>query len=537
MRPAVTYSDSDDGSQDALKDPWTEWWGADGERRHVCTECFCTRAPEELEALIGQPVEVCPRDTGWIVSPLVAPESVELRGMYRAHYTTWAAFRSAVHGAQQALARMEGLETVDQGPPEPSNPNVPDSPWPPSITCEACIRAGIRPPAGRAARDETLIRSGWVLWSSDPSSFVCPDCFTSHTYAELEDMLGAPRLVRTARGQLYSPSYNTHFDPALPGHHRTDDEFEAAIEAEQAATRVDMNQHDTQVDTQVGERDPDAPVRRARPRSVRTDMTSDQIVREVLGLEVLAHLGRGGLGTVLKVKEAERTLALKHIHVDNATPQLDALERLRREIAATELLDHPNIVKIVRSLLPQNIPGYLMEFVDGLSLDHLLRDGALPLSRALDIAEKVCRALDHAHQHGIIHRDVKPQNVLLGRNGDVKLGDFGIAKLAREMAEAHTYTQTGDHVGTPAYMAPEQRERPQDVDERADVYSVGVMLWAMVAGKQPRLERGKVELELAPTVPRIDAIVGRATAFDPDKRYATVEALGRDLVAAQLAFG
>jgi serine/threonine-protein kinase len=134
----------------------------------------------------------------------------------------------------------------------------------------------------------------------------------------------------------------------------------------------------------------------------------------------------------------------------------------------------------------------------------------------------------------VVHRDVKPENILLDQNGDVKLGDFGIAKLRREIPEAFTLTHTGDVMGTPVYMAPEQRADSKDIDHRADLYSLGVVIHEMLTGTRPDKPGDGESVVLGPVEPRINPILARATAADPERRYGSAELLGRDLMAVRL---
>jgi serine/threonine protein kinase/multidrug efflux pump subunit AcrA (membrane-fusion protein) len=161
---------------------------------------------------------------------------------------------------------------------------------------------------------------------------------------------------------------------------------------------------------------------------------------------------------------------------------------------------------------------FLMEYVDGLSLRQLLDVGKLSPEEAMAIVPQICEALQYAHDHGVVHRDIKPENVLLDKEGRVKIADFGIAKLVRSEPRDFTLTASGQIVGTPQYMAPEQIERPLQVDHRADIYSLGVVFYQMLTGELP-LGRfappsRKVQVDV-----RLDEVVLRALEKEPERRY------------------
>ena len=166
---------------------------------------------------------------------------------------------------------------------------------------------------------------------------------------------------------------------------------------------------------------------------------------------------------------------------------------------------------------------FIMEFIDGLSLRQLLhgRDQPLEQDEALPIVATVCDALGYAHEEGIVHRDIKPENILLDRKGRVKIADFGLAKLLGPNGghlSRLALTSPQQLIGTPHYMAPEQTERPLEVDHRADIYSLGVVLYEMLTAQLP-LGRFPLPSELGHGDARVDNIVLRALAKDPEHRY------------------
>ncbi len=169
-----------------------------------------------------------------------------------------------------------------------------------------------------------------------------------------------------------------------------------------------------------------------------------------------------------------------------------------------------------------------MEFVDGVSLRQLLDAGKLSPQEALAIVPQICDALQYAHNAGVVHRDIKPENVLLDRNGQVKIADFGLAKLMGREPNDFALTGTGQVMGTPHYMAPEQLEHPQDVDHRADIYSLGVVFYQMLTGELP-LGRfappsAKVQIDV-----RLDEVVLRALEKEPERRYQQVSEVKTDV--------
>src|SRR6266404_7945046 len=202
-------------------------------------------------------------------------------------------------------------------------------------------------------------------------------------------------------------------------------------------------------------------------------------------LEILGFVGKGGMGAVYKARQPalERIVALKILPPQAASGPGFA-ERFHREARALARLNHPNIVAVHDFGQAGALPFFIMEFVDGPNLRQLERAGKLSPREALQIVPQICEALQFAHDEGIVHRDIKPENILLDKKGRVKIADFGIAKiLGREPDVA--LTQTQGVLGTPPYMAPEQVEKPQTVDHRADIFSLGVVFYEMLTGELP----------------------------------------------------
>jgi serine/threonine-protein kinase len=257
------------------------------------------------------------------------------------------------------------------------------------------------------------------------------------------------------------------------------------------------------------------------------------------------ELGRGGMATVFLAQDLrhDRPVALKVLHPELA----HALgpERFQREIKLAARLQHPHILTVHDSGEAAGQLWFTMPFVEGESLrDRLRRERQLPVDAALRIATEAARALEYAHRHGVIHRDVKPENLLLTSDGSTLVADFGIA---RALAGADDrLTETGLAVGTPAYMSPEQAAGDKTLDARTDVYSLGAVLYEMLAGEPPftgptaqaiiaKRFSGEVPRvrKARPSVPEhVDAAVSRALAPVAADRFETVEAFARGLGAA-----
>jgi eukaryotic-like serine/threonine-protein kinase len=260
------------------------------------------------------------------------------------------------------------------------------------------------------------------------------------------------------------------------------------------------------------------------------------------------ELGRGGMATVYLAHDLkhDRPIALKVLH-----PELAATlgpERFQREIRMAARLQHPHILSVHDS---GNVPGdagrppilwFAMPFIEGESLrDRLRRETQLPLEDAIQIAREVADALEYAHQHGVIHRDIKPENILLS-TGHALVADFGIARALSESSDSKL-TQTGTTIGTPAYMSPEQAAGERALDARSDVYSLGCVVWEMIAGEPPFTgptaqavlmrrftETPRPLREARETVPEvIDHAVAKALAKSPADRFASAGEFGKAL--------
>jgi len=256
---------------------------------------------------------------------------------------------------------------------------------------------------------------------------------------------------------------------------------------------------------------------------------------------VLKELGRGAMGIVYLAEDTElaRRVAIKTIALTGADPEQDRHEaRFRQEARAAGGVSHPAIVTIYDVGREGDVAFIAMELVEGRELRDLIREGALTPSHAIEIAALVADALAYAHERGVVHRDIKPGNIMVLADGRVKLMDFGIARLAQPTVK----TQTGVMLGSPQYMSPEQIAG-DEVDGRADVFSLGVVLYEMVTGVKPfdapDLSQvlfwvvnmpPKPPSERRPGLPVVlDYIVARALKKKPGERYATAAELATDL--------
>ena len=263
--------------------------------------------------------------------------------------------------------------------------------------------------------------------------------------------------------------------------------------------------------------------------AVQPPLPPEQIAPHFPQLEILECLGRGGMGVVYKARQKtlNRFVALKLLAPERVNDTKFA-ERFTREAQALAALNHPNIVTIYDFGQAGGFYYLLMEFVDGLNLRQLMRTRKFTPEEALAIVPPLCDALQFAHDRGIVHRDIKPENLLLDKAGRVKVADFGIARMLGTVngngnagASAAPENVTQSAVGTPSYSAPEQQNNPQRVDNRADIYSLGVVFYELLTGELPgkciEPPSRKVQIDV-----RLDAIVLRALQQQPELRYQQV---------------
>jgi len=262
-------------------------------------------------------------------------------------------------------------------------------------------------------------------------------------------------------------------------------------------------------------------------------------IKRIGKYEVIDVLGRGGMGLVYRAfdRQLNREVAIKTL-TEGFTGDEEMLKRFYQEAAKTGALRHPNIVTVYDLGEQDGFPYIVMEYLSGDPLDRVIQSGkSQPLAYKLKILEQVCYALGYAHRSDVIHRDVKPANVIVQPDGSVKLLDFGIAR--QEKTESRL-TRTGSVIGTLQYMAPE-RLRNAAFDGRSDIFSVGVMMFQLLTGQLPFTGDyaivHKILTEKHPSLsqyldkypPALDGIIDRALAKSPDDRYSTADEMAADI--------
>ncbi|HJZ10502.1 MAG TPA: serine/threonine-protein kinase, partial [Acidobacteriota bacterium] len=259
--------------------------------------------------------------------------------------------------------------------------------------------------------------------------------------------------------------------------------------------------------------------------------------------QVLAELGRGGMGIVYQAydKQLKEQVAIKLLSPLLSTDN-EALERLTREVSLARRVTHPNVIRIHDIAEVNGLHYVSMEYFGGTNLkEHLKRSGSLSLLNAYQILSQMCNGLEAAHSQGVVHRDLKSQNVMVGPSGQIKIIDFGLARSVH----LEGMTATGLIMGTPEYMAPEQVSG-KHVDERADIYALGVILFEMLTGRVPftgdsPIAVGFQQLKDPPPSPRsinpqvpeeVEKIILKALEKNPIHRYRNVDELRKDFEAA-----
>jgi serine/threonine-protein kinase len=267
----------------------------------------------------------------------------------------------------------------------------------------------------------------------------------------------------------------------------------------------------------------------------------------IQGYKILTKIGQGAMGSIYKALQIsmDRVVAIKCLA--SKYSQNDKFrERFLREARAVARLNHPNIIQGIDVGDSNGVHYFAMEYIDGPTVGELLkRGGALDEKRAINIVTQIARALQHAFNHGIIHRDIKPDNIMLTREGVAKLCDLGLAKLQTKEDGDASGTRPGASMGTPYYIAPEQARGEQNVDTRADIYSLGASFYHMVAGEVPFVGQSAADviskhLTEPVTPPRVknplvsgavDWVIVKMMQKAREDRYQTPTELVRDLEA------
>ena len=277
------------------------------------------------------------------------------------------------------------------------------------------------------------------------------------------------------------------------------------------------------------------------------EFQSGQVIAE--HYKVLSLLGSGGMGAVYLVEDSRDSnkYALKTILATDASDR--NLQRFKRESEATSRLNHPNLVRIFDSgFISDGQPYFVMEFIEGKDLSTVMKEeGALPLDRVLEHFITICNAITYAHAQGVVHRDLKPSNVMIA-DGVIKILDFGIAKIFSDATQFNTVTRSGEVIGSPSYMSPEQcLGRP--VDLRSDVYSIGCMLYECLVGTPPFIGETALatmlkhqsekplslkEASLGGSFPAdLEIIISRMLEKDANNRYSDLLQVAEDLKCVQ----
>ena len=260
--------------------------------------------------------------------------------------------------------------------------------------------------------------------------------------------------------------------------------------------------------------------------------------------EVLEVLGAGGMGRVYKVRNviSDRVEAMK-VLLPDLEGDAELADRFMREIKVQASLDHPNIAALHTALRLDNQLLMLMEYVEGVTIEAVLRSGRIPIDKAIDYTAQVLSALSYAHARGVVHRDLKPANMIITPSGVVKLMDFGIAKMAAD----RKLTQTGRTVGSLYYMSPEQIKGAADLDPRSDLYSLGISLYEMVTGARPfqgdseySIMAAHLETNPPPPIqvdpnlpPALSEIILMSLEKDPAQRFQTADAFRAALLSVR----
>ncbi|MEW5871582.1 MAG: protein kinase [Chloroflexota bacterium] len=249
--------------------------------------------------------------------------------------------------------------------------------------------------------------------------------------------------------------------------------------------------------------------------------------------EILEEVGRGGMATVYRARQprVERDVAVKVIRKSIADNE-QAVQRFQREARLIARLEHPHILPVYDFDGGYDPPYIVMRYLEGGTLKEVLQQRQLPAPEVLFLLNQVASALDYAHRQGIIHRDVKPSNIMIDRDGNAIVSDFGIARI---VVEESTITGSGEAVGTPDYMSPEQARGLRDVDQRTDIYSLGIMAFQMLAGQLPYTADSPVGILIQhiqqpvpdvrhfnPDLPEaVGPVLKQAMAKNPQERYET----------------
>ncbi len=246
-------------------------------------------------------------------------------------------------------------------------------------------------------------------------------------------------------------------------------------------------------------------------------------------LQIIELIGAGGMGAVYKARQEglDRVVAIKILPEEFGHDVKFAL-RFTREARTLAKLNHPNIVALYEFGNVADTYYFLMEYVEGSTLREVVKARELAPEQALAIVPYLCDALQYAHDKGIVHRDIKPENILMSIDGSVKIADFGLSRILGNESQQLSLTGTHQIMGTPRYMAPEQLEGTHNVDHRADIYSLGVVIYEMLTGELPigrfAAPSAKVQIDV-----RLDEVVLRTLEKEPQRRYQHASQIKSDM--------
>lgn len=245
---------------------------------------------------------------------------------------------------------------------------------------------------------------------------------------------------------------------------------------------------------------------------------------------VVEVIGSGGMGKIIKaVSPEKRPVAIKIMKPEHSNNKA-LVSRFQRELKIASMLNHENIAKILDWEMGRGHYFFVMEYVDGVSLRYLLKKEKIDVSRTVDIIKQVCNGLWYAHAKNVVHRDVKPENILIEKNGCVKIVDFGIARLNEAENPASPLTMTNVSMGSPLYMSPEQKNDFKHVDHRADIYSLGVIFYEMLSGELPG---SLLRIDLIPAGLR--RIIQKSTSYYAGDRYLSIKDMLDDIKSYETA--
>ena len=270
------------------------------------------------------------------------------------------------------------------------------------------------------------------------------------------------------------------------------------------------------------------------------------MIGTLLGPYVLVEeIAKGGMATIYRAYDpnVDRFVAVKVLHRSIAGDPR-SMERFQREAKLVTYLEHPHLLPIYDYSASNDPPYIVMRYLEGCTLSDVLDKTKIPLSETVFMLRQIASALDYAHRQGVVHRDIKPSNILIDQDGNAFMTDFGIARMMG-MADGLTITHPGFAIGTPGYMAPEQSTEHARVDHRADIYSLGILLFRLLTGRLPYQGETFIELvsqhasapipkvtDIDPQIaPELNGVIAKAMAKEPDERYQSASALSDDLTA------